>query len=216
MKSVLVIGLGTFGTFAAKKYATLGNHVMAIDINEEPVNDIAPFVQSAQIADCTKEEFLRSIGVRDFDICLVAIGRNFQASLEITSLLKDLGAEYVISKTTRDIQAKFLLRNGADRVVYPDKDLGEHIAICTSTNVISDFIELSDEVAIYEMQVPEPWVGKTIVQLAIRSKYSVNVLAVKSNGRVSAMPDANYVFQDGENIVVLGSNKDIKKILSSK
>lgn len=162
MKSVLIIGLGRFGTYMAKKFTALGNHVMALDTDEEKVNEILPFVTTAQIGDATKESVLESIGVDNFDLCVVSVGENFQSSLETTSLLKELGAKYVLSRACTEIQAKFLLKNGADNVVYAEKEMAERLAVKYSANNIFDYIQLTPEYAIFEIPTPKSWAGKTI------------------------------------------------------
>ncbi len=214
MKNVLVIGIGMFGYFAARKYAEEGLEVMAVDISEEAVNKVMDYVTSVQIGDCTNAKVLESIGVDNFDICLVAVSSNFQASLEITSLVKEMGAPYVISVANREIQEKFLLKNGADAVVYPNREIANQIAVRTSTDSkIFDSIELSSEYSIYEVTVPEEWVGKSILQLNIRRKYRLNILGTKVNDLLIPMPDADYQFSRGEHIMLLGTKKDISKLL---
>lgn len=214
MKNVLVIGIGMFGYFAARKYAEEGLEVMAVDISEEAVNKVMEYVTSVQIGDCTNAKVLESIGVDNFDICLVAVSSNFQASLEITSLVKEMGAPYVISVANREIQEKFLLKNGADAVVYPNREIASQIAVRTSTDSkIFDSIELSSEYSIYEVTVPEEWVGKSILQLNIRRKYRLNILGTKVNDLLIPMPDADYQFSRGEHIMLLGTKKDISKLL---
>ncbi len=214
MKNVLVIGIGMFGYFAARKYAEEGLEVMAVDISEEAVNKVMEYVTSVQIGDCTNAKVLESIGVDNFDICLVAVSSNFQASLEITSLVKEMGAPYVISVANREIQEKFLLKNGADAVVYPNREIANQIAVRTSTDSkIFDSIELSSEYSIYEVTVPEEWVGKSILQLNIRRKYRLNILGTKVNDLLIPMPDADYQFSRGEHIMLLGTKKDISKLL---
>ena len=198
MKNVLVIGIGMFGYFAARKYAEEGLEVMAVDISEEAVNKVMEYVTSVQIGDCTNAKVLESIGVDNFDICLVAVSSNFQASLEITSLVKEMGAPYVIS----------------DAVVYPNREIANQIAVRTSTDSkIFDSIELSSEYSIYEVTVPEEWVGKSILQLNIRRKYRLNILGTKVNDLLIPMPDADYQFSRGEHIMLLGTKKDISKLL---
>ena len=170
MKSILLIGLGRFGATMAMKLHELKHEVMAIDISEERINAILPYVTSAQIGDCTNEQYMSSIGVRNFDLCIVAIGDNFQSSLETTALLKDLGAKFVLSRANRDIHAKFLLRNGADQVVYPEKEMAIRSAVRYSTDNIFDYIELTPDHSIYEVPVPSSWIEKSIVQINVRNK----------------------------------------------
>ena len=215
MKSVLIVGMGSFGKFTAMKYMELGCEVMAVDISEELINEIAPYVTSAQIADCTKPEVLRSLGVSDFDICLVAIGDNFQASLEITSQLKECGARFVISKAIREIQEKFLLRNGADMVIYPDKSTAERVAIRTNSDNVFDFFDLTDSISVYEVAVPKAWIGKSIIALDVRKKYKVSIVATKK-GETVTIPDAEHVFESGENVIIIGYKEDIARITSAR
>lgn len=215
MKSILLIGLGRFGATMAIKLHELKHEVMAIDISEERINAILPYVTSAQIGDCTNEQYMSSIGVRNFDLCIVAIGDNFQSSLETTALLKDLGAKFVLSRANRDIHAKFLLRNGADRVVYPEKEMAIRSAVRYSSDNIFDYIELTPDHSIYEVPVPSSWVEKSIVQINVRSKYHISILAVKIGKELHTLPGADYVFIGNETLVILGANTDIKKFLST-
>ena len=153
MKSILLVGLGRFGRHIAMKLNELNHQVMAIDIQEKRVEAVLPYVTNAQIGDGTDAEFLCSLGVRNFDVCIVAIGDNFQNSLETTSLLKELGAPLVVSRAARDVHAKFLLRNGADEIVYPEKQLASWTAIRYSADHIFDYIELDGEYAINEIDI---------------------------------------------------------------
>ena len=207
MKSILVIGIGRFGKHLCMDLVQNGNDVMAVDEKEDNLEDILSVVTSVKIADCTREEVLRSFGVSNFDICFVCIGTNFQSSLEITSLLKEMGAPYVISKATRDIQAKFLLRNGADEVVYPDRDIAKRIAIKVSANHVYDYMEMGDY-SIYEIQPLEEWVGKSIKQMNFRVKYNANILGIKKEGQSTLLPDADHIFTAEEHLMVIGKRED--------
>lgn len=211
MKSILLIGLGRFGKHIAIKLNELNHEVMAIDNIEERVNEVLPFVTNAQIGDCTNEDFLRSLGVDNFDVCIVAIGDNFQSSLETTSLLKELGAKLVISRASRDVHAKFLLKNGADKVVYPEKQLALWTAIRYSTDYIFDYIELEEDYAIFEVSVPKHWIGKTIGELDIRKKYNINIMAVKTNGKINLNISPETHLSEENTIMVLGNHKDLHK-----
>jgi trk system potassium uptake protein TrkA len=211
MKSILVIGMGRFGQHIAAKFSQLGNEVMAVDISEEKINEILPKVVSAQIGDCTKEQVLRSIGVNNFDICVVAIGSNFQSSLEITLLLKELGAAYVIAKASRDIHAKFLTRSGADEVIYPEKQMAEKIAVKYTAKNVFDYIELTPEYSVFEITPMDSWLGKTIEQVAVRTKYHISILALKSAGCILPLPKADYKFVPNEHLLVFGKKEDIFK-----
>lgn len=213
MKTILMIGMGKFGHHLCQNLARLGNEIMIVDDREEVLEDLLPVVTSAKIGDCTNEEVLKSLGVRNFDLCFVCIGTNFQSSLEITSLLKEMGAKYVISKANRDIHAKFLLRNGADEVIYPDRDIAEKLAVKVSANHVFDYIELTEEYSIYEIPLVKEWVGRTIGDIDIRAKYHVNVLGTKKGGDLSLLPGADYVLKSDEHLMVLGQNEDVDRIL---
>ncbi len=213
MKSILIIGMGRFGNHLCYHLAELGNQIMIVDQEEERLEAMLPYVTSAKIGDCTNESVLRSLGISNFDICFICIGTNFQSSLEITSMVKELGAKWVVSKATRDIHAKFLLRNGADEVVYPDRDLAEKIAVRYSANHVFDYIELTDEFSIYEIPPMSQWIGKSIKELSIRNRYRINILATKENGEVRLMPNADHVIQAGEHLMIIGRKPDVDKIL---
>lgn len=212
MKSILIIGLGRFGTYMAKKFTELGNHVMVLDTDEEKINDILPYVTSAQIGDGTKVSVLESIGVDNFDICVVSVGENFQSSLEATSLLKEAGAKYVLSRASTEIQAKFLLRNGADEVVFAEKQMAERLAVRYSANNIFDYIQLTPEYAIYEIPTPKSWEGRTIRDKNVRVKYNLNILGVKRGGNLTPLPDADYVFDTRDRLIVMCKKESIDKL----
>lgn len=213
MKTILIIGMGKFGHHLCTNLAELGNEIMIVDEREEVIEDLLPFVTSAKIGDCTNEEVLKSLGIRNFDVCFVCIGTNFQSSLEITSQLKELGAKCVISKANRDIHAKFLLRNGADEVIYPDRDIAEKLAARVSANHVFDYIEITDEYSIYEIPPLPSWIGKGIGELNIRAKYHVNILAIKINGDLNLLPGAAHVIGSDEHLMVLGKKSDVDRIL---
>lgn len=211
MKSILLIGLGRFGRHIALKLNALNHQVMAIDHNEERVNALLPFVTNAQIGDSTNEEFLAALGVGNYDACIVAIGDNFQNSLETTYLLKELGARKIIARASKEMQEKFLLRNGADEVVYPEKQLAAWTAIRCSSEHILDYIELDDEYAIFELEIPPDWSGKSILELDIRKKYGINILGVRTNGKLNMNITPNTVFGHGTSVLVLGQEKAVHK-----
>lgn len=211
MKSILLVGVGRFGRHVAQRLSELGHEVMAVDRKEERVQAVMPFVTSALIGDTTNPDFLDSIGVDNFDVCIVGVGSDFQSSLETTSLLKELGAKMVVSRASRDVHAKFLLRNGADEVVYPEKQLAGWTAIRYSADHILDYIELDDEHSIIEVTVPENWVGKTVGEINIRKKYNINILALKDNGKLNASINADTLFTAEQTLLVLGSYRDLQK-----
>ena len=211
MKSILLIGLGRFGRHIAMKLDELHHHVMAVDKEDTRVDAVLPFVTNAQIGDATNEDFLSSLGVGNFDVCIVAIGDNFQNSLEVTSLLKELGARMVVSRAARDVHAKFLLRNGADEIVYPERQLADWAAIRYSADHILDYIELDEEHAIFEISIPEEWIGKTIGQLDIRKKYNINIMALKTNDIMNLEISSDTQLLKGSTMLVLGETKHIQK-----
>ena len=211
MKSILLIGLGRFGKHVARKLSALNHQVMAVDSDEERVNAVLPYVTNAQIGDSTNEEFLSSLGIRNFDACIVAIGDSFQNSLETASLLKELGAKYVFARATTDVQEKFLLRNGADEVVYPEKQLAAWTAIrCTSDHIL-DYVELNEDYSIFELTVPEEWQGKTVMELDLRKKYGINILSIRENGSLNMEITPDTVLTTNRTILVLGRYKSIQK-----
>lgn len=212
MKSVLIIGMGKLGYHLAINMQELGNDVVIVDSNAEIIEKLSGKFTDAVIGDCTNEEVLESIGAKDFDICFVTIGENFQASLEVTSLLKEQGAKKVISKAHSKIQAKFLLRNGADEVIYPEYNIAQSMAVRFSMDNVFDCIELNNEYAIFEITVPKTWISNTIASLNVRNKHKVNVLAIKKDGKLNPMPGPDYTFLENDHIMVLGKQKDVSKL----
>lgn len=214
MKSILIIGMGRFGQHLCRNLAALDNEIMIVDQEEERLEDMLPMVVSAKIGDCTNETVLRSLGVANFDLCFVCIGTNFQSSLEITSMVKELGAKYVVSKANRDIHAKFLLKNGADEVIYPDRDIAEKLAVRYSANHVFDYIELTDEFSIYEIPPLSEWVGRSLKELMLRNVYHISILAIKRpDGRMNMMPGAEYAIRGDDHLMVIGTKGDINGIL---
>lgn len=213
MKSILMIGLGRFGRHMAQKFYEQGNDVMAVDIVEDRVNVVMPYVTNALIGDTTDEMFLRSLGVDNYDLCVVAIGDNFQSSLETTALLKDLGANYILSRASRDVHAKFLLRNGADEVVYTEKETAERLAVKFGYDSIFNYIELNNDFSIYEISVPSGWVGKSILEKNVRSKYNISILATKVGDEILPLPHPDHVFTADELLMVLGRNEDVERLI---
>ena len=211
MKSVLLIGLGRFGRHMAQKLRDLGHEVLAVDKDEERINAALSYVTNAQIGDSTNAQFIGSLGVRNFDLCVVAIGDSFQSSLETTALLKEYGAPFVLSRATRDVHAKFLLRNGADEIVYPEKQVANWTAIRYSSEHIFDYVQLSDTHAIFEIEMPQNWVGKTIGQVDIRKKFNINIMALKRDGKLDMAIRPDTMLTDDATMLVLGESRDIQK-----
>lgn len=211
-KSILVIGLGRFGRHMTQKFLENGHDVMVIDSNEERADAAVDFVQQILIGDARDERFMKTIGVSNFDLVVVAIGDNFQTVLEITVLLKDLEAKYIIARANREIHHKLLLRNGADYVVYAEKEIADRLAIKYGADNIFDFIELTEDVGIYEIATPKAWHNKTIIELSVRNKYNVNIIAVKEDGKLNPMLSPQYKFNENATLMIMGSTKDVAKI----
>lgn len=213
MKTVLVIGLGRFGRHMARKLIEEGNEVLAIDINEDRAEAAAEFIPNVQIGDTTNEAFIRSLGVNNFDLCVIAIGDNFQSALETCVLLKDLGGTYILARASRDVHKKLLLRNGADHVVYAEREMAERLAVKYGSKKIFDYIAMTDDYAIYEIALPPSWRGHTIVEKEVRTRFHVSILAIKHGEKIEPLPDpARHVFTDGETLVVFGHRDAIKAL----
>ena len=214
MKSILVIGIGRFGQHLCENLAKHDNQIMAVDISEAKLEPILPCVVSAKIGDCTNEAVLKSLGVGNFDICFICIGNNFQNSLEVTSMIKEMGAKFVVSKANRDIHARLLLKNGADQVVYPDRDVAEKAAVRYSGNNVFDYTELADGISIFEISPLESWIGKSIKDLNIRRVYGISIIALKNKGgHMKFMPGADYVIESDIHLMVIGNQEDAEKIV---
>lgn len=212
MKSFLIIGLGSLGHHLCNEFSKNDCEIMAADINAEHMEDIMPLVVSARVCDCTKIDVLKSLGVEEFDACFVCIEDSFQACLEITDLLKELGAKKVYSAANRDVEEKFLLRNGADRVIYPERDIASRIAGLESAENIFDCINISAEYSIFEIEPLDKWIGKTVSDLDFRNRYELNIIAVKKDGKVMPIrPD--YIFTKSEHLLVLGHIKNVRRVL---
>ena len=210
-KSVLIIGMGRFGKHIASQLKELHHEVLAIDKNEDRIEAVMPFVTGAQIGDSTNAEFLRSLGVRNFDVCIVAIGKDFQSSLETASLLKELGGKLVVARASRGVQAKFLLRNGADEVVYPEQQLAKWTAIRYTADHILDYIQLDEEHSIFEVTIPDRWIGYKVGEIDIRKKYNINILATKQNGVMNLSVTPDTLLTRDKTMLVLGEYKDLQK-----
>ena len=211
MKSILLIGIGRFGKHIAMDLHRLNHQVMVVDDNEDRINELLPYVTNAQIGDSTNRDFLESLGVRNFDVCFVAIGKDFQSSLETTSTLKELGAKLVVSRAASAVHAKFLLRNGADEVIYPEKQVAKWAAIRYSADHILDYIELDESHAIFEVSVPKAWVGRSILQLDVRRKYNINIMGIKQGGRMNVSISPDTVLTEDITLMVLGEYKALQK-----
>ena len=211
MKSVLVIGAGRFGRYICKKLYEMGHQIMIVDQDEERIHKVLPYVTGAQIGNSTNSAFMESLGISEFDLCIVAIGDNFLSSLETTFLLDELGAKKIVSRATSSSQEKFLLRNGADEVVFPERQMGNWTAIRFISDNISNYIELSDDYSIYEVYVPAAWDNKRIGEIDIRRKYKINILGVK-NGTMNMDISNDTLLLRGETMLVLGKTQVIQKL----
>ena len=214
MKSFLIIGMGSFGHHLCRALAEQKCEVMVVDRVSETLEDVLPLVVSAKVGDCTNEEVLRSFSVESFDACFVCMGdNNVLGSLEITSLLKELGAKKVFSKADDDVQAKFLLRNGADEVIYPEQEVAVSLAVSESSDSIFDCIHLTADYSIYELQPMDRWLGKSLKELNFRVKYNLTVIAVMRDGIIRPNLSPDYTFKADEHLLVLGRIEDIRKVV---
>ncbi len=216
MRSMLVIGAGRFGQNLAIKLAELHNEVMLVDVDEEAVQKLEPFVTRVQIGDCMDKDVLAELGVRNFDICFVCISDNFQSSMEITSLLKELGATYVVAKSDREIQADLLKKIGADDVISPERDMARRTAVRYSAKGAFDYIELSPEYAIMEIEAPNDWNGQSVRELNVRTRHRVNVIGIRDEKHILPLINADHVFKAGEHIIVAGEQRDILRMMGKK
>lgn len=212
MKSFLIIGMGTFGHHLCQELHKTKCELMIADQNGAALDDLLPLVTAAKICDCTNIDVLRSFDVPSFDACFVCVNKNFQACLEITDQLKELGAKRVYSKADRDLEAKFLLRCGADEIIYPERDAAERIAVSESSDRIFDFIGLSDSCSICEIEPPAAWLGRSVAEVGLRPKYSLNLIAARSGAELRPVLDPSYVFQKDEHIMVIGSVDDVRRL----
>lgn len=213
MKSILIIGIGRFGKHLALDFMELGNEVMVVDQDEAVLEGLTSQITTTQIGDCKDENVINSLGVNNFDLCFVTVSNDFQSSLEITALLKEYGAKYVVAKANRDIHAKFLLRNGADEVIYPERDMARRVSRRFSARHSFDYLELTPEYAMFEIKTPAAWVGRNVRELAVRMKYGINVIATKSGMRVTPLTTADYVFKPDEHLIITGSQKEVIRLL---
>ena len=214
MKSILIIGLGRFGRHMARKFTEQGHSVLAIERSSEIADNCIDIVKDIQIGDARSELFIDSLGVNNFDLCVVAIGDDFLTSLEITVLLKDYGARYIIARATRDVYRNLLLRNGADYVVYAEREIAERLAVRFGSRNIYDYIRLGPDFEIFEISPPSAWIGHTILDKQVRRRHNVTILAVKDSrtGLISASPEPDYVFSREDWLIVLGTASDVEKL----
>jgi len=211
-KEFIVIGCGRFGSSVARTLYKLGHNVMVIDTSEEIINEISESVTYAVQGDATDEKTLKSLGVRNFDVAIIAMGGDIQASILISIILKELGVRYIVSKAQNDLHAKVLYKIGVDQIVFPERDMGVKIAQSLVSSNILDYIELSPEYSIVEINAIDEWVGKSLRDLNMRSKYGINVMAIKKGTEIDVSPNAEYVIEKGSILIVIGNNNDLKKL----
>jgi len=216
MRSMLVIGLGRFGSHLTMSLAEMGNDIMVIDKDETVVNKLVPYVASAQIGDCSDEVVLRDIGVSNFDVCFVCISNNLESSLVITTMLKELGAKKVVTKVNHDIHVKFLLQNGADDVIYPERDMARRTALKYSAQGAFDYVELNDNYGIFEIEPPRSWLGYTLSEIDVRKKYHVNVIAYKNEMDIHPLDREKYTINKNEHLIVAGDRKSFIELVRKK
>lgn len=214
MKTFLVIGVGRFGRHLCQKLFGLGYEVMAIDTDEEEIEQVLPYTVNSMIGDGTSKSFIRSLGPESFDICFVAIGDSFQTSLETTYILKECGAKQVVARASDEVQEKFLLRNGADAVVYPEREMANWTAIRYSVNNVLNYIELPGANSIFEVGVPAYWAGMTIGELDLNGKYHVNIMAVKRDEQLNMKIGPETMLEGGQSILVYGKDRDLQRCLN--
>lgn len=214
MKTFLVVGLGRFGTAVANELCALGNEVLAMDIREELVQAVAPNVTHAVTADARDQEVLRELAVRNFDCAVVAVGNDIGSSALITLNLKELGMEKVVAKASSHTHRKVLEKIGADRVVFPEHEMGNKLAHALSSSNVLNFIELSDDASIVEIPLPKEWVGMTLRQLDVRNAYGVNVIALRRGPKQKFLiaPGGDIPLEETDVIVALGMDKNINRI----
>lgn len=209
-KQFAIIGMGRFGSSVAKTLSQLGFEVLAIDHREETVQEVSAFVTHAVQADSTDEEALRALGIRNFDVVVVAIGEDIQASILTTLILKEMGIAKIIVKAVNDLHGKVLKKIGADKVVYPERDMGQRVAHHLISSNIIDYIELSADYSIVEIKVSNQMIGKSLKQLDIRAKYGCNVIAIKQNEKLIIPPSAEESLRMDDILVIVGKNSDLQ------
>ena len=211
-RQFVVIGCGRFGTSVAMKLNELGSEVMVVDNNEEIIQDISEYVTHAVQADATDENTIRSLGIRNFDVAVVTIGSDIQSSILITLMCKELGVKHVVAKAQNELHAKVLYKIGADRVVFPEREMGIRIAKNLVYENVLDYVELDPRYGIAEIYAPDEWIGKTIKELDLRSKHHINVLGLKQGADLNVQFDPEEELTEGTVLVVIGGNADINKL----
>lgn len=212
-RDFVVFGLGKFGSSVAITLAKNGCDVLAIDSNEEIIQEISEKVTHAVQADVTDQDALHALGIRNFDVAIIAISSNMQSSIMATILAKEIGVPFVIAKAQNDIHKRVLEKVGADKVVFPEREIGVRIANNLISDNFVDYVELSDDYSIVEITVLGEWVGKTLKELNLRAKYTMNVMAIRGiDDQISITPGPQDVLNEGDVLIVIGSNVELQKI----
>lgn len=213
-KSFAVIGIGRFGTSVALTLSLMGHEVLAVDTSAAAIDSIADRVTHAIVADATDERVLRRIGIAEFDAVVISVAADIRASILTAMLSKELGAKRVVAKAADDLHAKLLIKAGADQVVQPERDSGVHLARSIAVDSVLDYFALTDDVSINELRLPYSWAGKSLVQLGIRTRYGVSVIAIKRGEKMIVAIDPNSALEQGDVLVLLGSNHELEKLAS--
>ncbi|MCT4565910.1 MAG: TrkA family potassium uptake protein [Maledivibacter sp.] len=211
-KQFVIVGCGRFGSSVAKTLYNMDHEVLVVDRNEETIQSVADHVTHAVQADATDENSIKSLGIRNFDVAVVTIGSNIQSSILVTLMVKELGVKYVVAKAQNELHAKVLYKIGADRVVFPEREMGVRVAHNLVSSNIMDYIELAPDYSIVEVATLNEWIGKSLRELNMRSTYGINVMAIKHGPNIDISPSATDLIEEGDVLVVIGHNDDIQKI----
>ena len=213
MRSILIIGIGHFGKHLCEKLCELGNEVMIVDKNEERMSGLLEIVTAAQVGDCTRREVIKTLGVGNFDVCFVCMGSDFESSLVITNLVKEAGAKHVVSVANRDMQVRFLLKNGADEAIYPNRDSAERIGVKYGTNKVFDYIEMTEGYSMYEVPPLKKWIGKSIREIDVRAKYGVSIIAIKEENQMDFTPSITEPLREDQHLLIGGQQEAMERLL---
>jgi len=211
-KQFAVIGMGRFGQSVARGLASLGQEVLAVDNDEALVAEIAPYVTHAVQADATDEKALISLGIRNFDVAVVAIGIDIQASILVTMLCKELGVSFVLAKAISELHGKVVYKTGADRVVFPERDMGLRVAHNLANSNILDYIEIAGDLRIVDISALPEWENKSLLELNLRRKYGVNVIAIKRNKEINSAPHGDDVIEKDDTLIIAGNKESITRL----
>jgi trk system potassium uptake protein TrkA len=211
-RQFVIIGCGRFGKGVAQKLVELGCEVLAIDKNEETIQDVSTYVTSAMQADATDENTIKSLGIRNFDVAVVTIGSDIQSSILVTLMCKELGVKYVVAKAQNELHAKVLHKVGADRVVFPEREMGVRIANNLVSDNILDYISLAPDYSIVEVVALDEWIGSTLKEIDVRAKYGINVMAIKHGDEINIAVSADDEVKEGDVLVVIGHNDDLNRV----